>query len=110
METSKETCDLIENILQKRDKIKLELQNNFPKLPILDVLNAVFAKPYFRLSDFMRFIPNISEQTARKYLHLLVRPYKLPNGDVGRVLTMEKIGRENIYFNRTLFDILSGDK
>ena len=108
VETSKKTCDLIDKIILVRELYQKEMQNYFQKIYSFDMLESVFSAPYFRLSDFTRNMPTIGAQTASKYLRLLSEPYKRDDGSNGQILKMFKQGRENIYFNKQLFDILTG--
>jgi Fic family protein len=108
VETSKKTCDLIDKIIIAREKCQREIRAYFPKIYSFDMVEAVFSAPYFRLSDFMAYMPTIGRLTASKYLRILSESYKGENGESKQVLEMFRQGRENIYFNRELFYILSG--
>lgn len=110
IETSKKTCELIDKIIDIREKYQKEIQTYFPKIYSFDLLETIFSAPYFRTSDFVKGMPTISDQTASKYLKLLSEPYKRNDGMNAQILTMFREGRENIYFNKELFDILSDVK
>jgi len=51
--------------------------------------------------------PTISRQTASKYLHQLCSPYKRKDNITAQILKIYRQGRENIFFNQAMFDILS---
>lgn len=106
IETSKKTSELIDKIIDARNECQKELEKYFPKLHYLS--EVVFSAPYFRQVDFNKNLPTVGLQTISKYLHQLSEPYKREDGSIGQILVMFKEGRENIYFNRKLFDILSG--
>ncbi|MDR1361499.1 MAG: Fic family protein, partial [Rickettsiales bacterium] len=108
IETSRNTCELIDKIIKLRERYQNEIQKYFPKIYSFDLIDSMFMTPYFRLSDFSGNMKTIGEHTASKYLHLLSEPYQREDGTTGQVLQMYRQGRENIYFNKDLFEALSG--
>jgi hypothetical protein len=68
---------------------------------------AIFVMPYFRKSDFDKMMPTIGSHTASKYLHYLSEPYVRRDGTTAQILQMRRQGRENIYFNQALFDVMT---
>lgn len=106
-ETSKQTKSLIEKIITARKEFKNELQTYFPKIYSGDLVEAIFSSPYFRLADVLKIYPTISYPTAARHLTALTLPYTRKDGTTGQLLTVSKIGRENIYINNILLEILT---
>lgn len=107
-ETAKYTYSRIEKILATRDFYKNELAEHFHKVASIELLETIFSAPYFRLENMMKRAKSISRQTASKHLGLLTQPYARKDGTTNQLLTVQKVGRENIYFNQALFEILTG--
>lgn len=105
IETSKNTSLLIDKILNARNYYKNELKSNFKKIYSAELLDVIFSSPYFRIENLQKKMPELSRQTASKYLSILSKEYD--NGK--KLINMEKIGRQNIYFNKILFDILTSN-
>lgn len=94
-EMAKETIKLIESINEEMNKMKIELKektNFYSK----ELLESLFFEFYTKIPYLQREL-NISDKTAQKYLDTLVK--------LG-FLTTEKIGRERIYKNERLFNII----
>ena len=106
-ETSKNTKSLIEKIIIARKEFKHELSTYFPKIYSGDLVEAIFSSPYFRISDVLKIYPTISYPTATRHLTILTQPYKRKDGSTGQLLTVSKIGREKIYINNILLEILT---
>ncbi len=106
-ETAKNTSLMIDNILKARNQYKDELAKHFRKIYSADLVDAVFSSPYFRIENFLEKTPTLSRQTASKHLNMLCQPYDREDGTKGQLLTVQKVGRENIYFNQILFEILT---
>lgn len=106
-ETAKNTSMMIDTILNARNQYREELFKYFKKIYSSDLLDVVFSSPYFRLENFLDKIPTFSRQTASKHLNMLCQPYDRDDGTKGQLLTVQKVGRENIYFNQVLFEILT---
>lgn len=106
-ETAKNTSLMIDKILLARNMYKEELQKYFRKIYSADLLDVIFSSPYFRLENFSVVFPVISRQTASKHLNMLCQEYEREDGTKGQLLTVQKSGRENIYFNQVLFEILT---
>jgi len=100
VETAYKTCRMIDGILNVRRAYSEKLEADLPKIHSFELVQTIFAKPYFRSSEFMKNMSKISEQTAAKYLRLLV--------DEG-FLAVIRQGRENIYINKTLLDVLESE-
>jgi len=106
-ETAKYTSDLIEQILSAREFYKTELTKYFKKISSIELLDTIFASPYFRIENLLKNAPCTTRQTAAKHLNLLTKPYMRDDGKENQLLSVKRIGRENIYFNRLLFSILT---
>jgi Fic family protein len=106
-ETAKNTSLMIDKILLARNMYKEELQKYFRKIYSADLLDVIFSSPYFRIENFSGVFPVISRQTASKHLNMLCQEYEREDGTKGQLLTVQKSGRENIYFNQVLFEILT---
>ena len=106
-ETAQNTSLMIDKILLARNMYKEELQKYFRKIYSADLLDVIFSSPYFRIENFSGVFPVISRQTASKHLNMLCQEYEREDGTKGQLLTVQKSGRENIYFNQVLFEILT---
>ena len=106
-QTARNTGELIDRIIAAREACKNELQAYFPKIYSLDLVETIFSAPYFRMEVFLHKNPIISRQTASKYLHQLCEPYKRTDGLTAHILEVSRLGRENIYFNKAMLDILN---
>lgn len=97
-QTATQTIELIKNIkvlmLEHKKQIRIEL----PKIYSQDLLNNIFRHPYTKI-DFVMKDLDVSRITATRYLDELA---------VLRILHKEKIGRDNYYINKSLFDLLMG--
>ncbi len=96
-ETSKDTIRLIKMIQEEMNSFKIEFQTKLPKIYSDELLNALFYEVYTKISYIEENL-NITRQTASSYLNQLV--------DVG-LLECEKIGRESIYKNTRLIELLN---
>ena len=106
-QTARNTGELIDKIIDARRVCKDELQTYFPKIYSLDLVETIFSAPYFRMEDYLRKNPTISRQTASNHLHQLCSPYKRADNITAQMLKIYRQGRENIFFNQAMFDILS---
>ena len=105
-QTAKYTTYLIDRILSARIEYKKELQNKFSNIYSHELLEAIFSSPYFRIENLVNNL-GISRQTASKYLKILSSSYIDKSGNLKQLLTVQRVGRDNIYFNQTLFEILT---
>lgn len=105
-QTAKDTTDLIDRILSARAEYKLQLKNNFSNIYSHELLDAIFSSPYFRTENLTSTL-EITRQTASKYLKKLSIPYVDTYGNNKQLLTVQHVGRDNIYFNQVLFEILT---
>lgn len=94
-ETAKETINIINKIRDEMYLMKQELRNK-TKIYSKELLEALFYEFYTKIL-YIKEILNVSDKTAQKYLDQLVNL---------SILTSEKIGRERIYKNERLFQII----
>ena len=93
--TSKYTLTLIDNIIEAMENTKKTLKEKLPKIYSKDLLELLFFEFYTK-NEYIRNKLDISRQTATTYLKQLEK--------VG-ILSSEKIGKEIIYKNISLFKI-----
>ena len=96
-ETSKNTIELIKQIQNEMESYKKEFMIKLPKIYSDELLDSLFFEVYTRI-NYIENRCNITRQTATTYLNQLV--------DAG-LLEFEKVGRENIYKNTRLIELLS---
>ena len=95
-ETSKNTIDLIKLIQGEMESYKEEFMTKLPKIYSDELLESLFFEVYARI-NYIEDRCNVTRQTAATYLNNLVK--------VG-LLEFEKVGRESIYKNTRLIDLL----
>lgn len=96
-ETSKNTIELIKQIQNEMESYREEFIEKLPKIYSLELLESLFYEVYTRIS-YIEEKCGVTRQTAASYLNQLV--------DVG-LLEYEKVGRESIYKNTRLIELLS---
>ena len=96
-ETSKNTIKLIKLIQEEMETYKQEFITKLPKIYSETLLDALFFEVYTRI-NYIEERCNVTRQTASAYLNSLV--------DAG-LLEFEKVGRESIYKNTRLINLLS---
>ena len=96
-ETSKNTIELIKLIQNEMESYKEEFMNKLPKIYSDELLDSLFFEVYTRI-NYIEDRCGVTRQTAVTYLNSLV--------DAG-LLEFEKVGRESIYKNTRLIDLLS---
>ncbi len=94
-QTAGETINIINKIRDEMYLMKQELRSK-TKIYSKELLEALFYEFYTKI-PYIAKILNVSEKTAQKYLDMLV--------DLS-FLTSEKVGRERIYKNERLFQII----
>ena len=94
-EMAEETIGIINRIRDEILKMKYELRDK-TKLYSKELLEALFFEFYTKIPYIQEQL-GVSDKTAQKYLDILV--------ELG-FLTSEKIGRERIYKNERLFNII----
>ena len=96
-ETSKKTIELIKKIQEEMESYKKEFMIKLPKIYSDKLLNSLFYEVYTRI-NYIEDRCGITRQTAATYLNQLV--------NIG-LLEYEKVGRESIYKNIRLINLLS---
>ena len=96
-ETSKYTIELIKHIQSEMESYKEEFMTKLPKIYSDELLDSLFYEVYTRI-NYIEQRCGVTRQTAAVYLNQLV--------DAG-LLEYEKVGRESIYKNTRLIDLLS---
>ena len=97
VETSKKTIELIKQIQNEMESYKEEFMTKLPKIYSDELLDSLFFEVYTRIG-YIEDRCDVTRQTAATYLNSLV--------DAG-LLEHEKIGRESIYKNERLINLLS---
>lgn len=98
-ETSKETFELVKKIVDEMEAYKKELQERLPKLYSKTLLELLFFEFYTK-TKYIEEGLNVSRKTAVKYLSKLEKE---------GFLTSNKIGREKIYCNERLFELVKNN-
>lgn len=96
-ETSKNTIELIKLIQNEMESYKQEFIEKLPKIYSDELLDSLFFEVYTRI-NYIESRCSVTRQTAATYLNSLV--------DAG-LLEFEKVGRESIYKNTRLINLLS---
>jgi Fic family protein len=96
-ETSKNTIELIKKIQEEMESYKSEFLEKLPKIYSDELLDSLFYEVYTRI-NYIEDKCGVTRQTASSYLNQLV--------EVG-LLEYEKVGRESIYKNARLIELLS---
>lgn len=96
-ETSKNTIELIKLILEEMNSYKEEFMTKLPKIYSDELLDALFYEVYTRI-NYIEEKCNVTRQTASTHLNQLVE---------AGLLEYEKVGRESIYKNTRLIELLS---
>lgn len=94
--TSLQTSSMIRGIRELMLKSKQRIKTKLPKIYSQDLINNLFKHPYTKI-DFIVDDLGVTRQTASKYLDLLT--------DLG-ILSLQKLGRDNFYVNKDLFEFL----
>ena len=96
-ETSKNTIELIKLIQEEMEAYKQDFITKLPKIYSEELLDSLFYEVYTRI-NYIEERCHVTRQTAATYLNSLVE---------ARLLEFEKIGRESIYKNTRLINLLS---
>lgn len=94
--TSKETIKRISRIRDELEKTLNLVQEKAPKVYRKGLVEFLFEKPYAKI-DFLVHKMGVERKAASRYLKALE--------DIG-VLTSQKIGRELLYINTGLIEVL----
>ena len=92
---SQETQELIKKIDELFKEYKNTIRGNY-KFYSHDLINNIFSYPYTKVK-FLEKDMNISRATATRYLDILAKD---------NILEKNKIGKENYYINKRLFNLL----
>lgn len=98
--TANESILLIGNIKNLMQHYKQTIRTQLSKLYSQDLLNNLFKCPYTKIEYFEKDF-GISRSTAIRYLTALIKQ---------KLLVKKKIGRDNFYINKPLFDLLASNK
>jgi Fic family protein len=98
--TADESIVLIGKIKNLMQQYKQTIRTKLPKLYSQDLLNNLFKYPYTKIEYFQREL-DVSRSTAIRYLTALEKE---------KLLKKQKIGRDNFYINKPLFDLLASNK
>lgn len=104
--TSLQTIKVVEDIKEAMRFYKYEIKNHFPSIYAHELIETLFEKPYFRLENILEKGLIKSRQTATKHLKQLAEAY-IEDGKRIQLIEVNKIGRENIYINKSLYNILN---
>ena len=96
-ETSKNTIELIKLIQEEMEAYKQDFITKLPKIYSEELLDSLFYEVYSRI-NYIEERCHVTRQTAATYLNSLVE---------AGLLEFEKIGRESIYKNTRLINLLS---
>lgn len=95
-ETAVETLQLVKKINSEIEKMTLEIKDRLPKLYSKELIDQLFFEFYTKTSHLQKAL-TVSRKTASGYLTLLEQE---------GFLVSDKIGRERIYQNKRLFDLV----
>lgn len=94
--TSRDTILKIANIKRLLDKTLIRVQEELPKIYRKELVELLFEQPYSKI-DFVVTRLNVERKAASRYLKELEK--------IG-VLESQKVGRETLYINKELIEIL----
>ncbi|MBK5251599.1 MAG: Fic family protein [Peptostreptococcaceae bacterium] len=95
-ETSNETLRIVRRINEEVQLMTDEIKQNLPKLYSKELIDLLFFEFYTK-TIFIQKGLSVSRKTAVTYLNILEKE---------GILVSEKIGKERIYLNKRLFDIV----
>lgn len=98
--TSVETVDLVERIKKLMQEYKVILRAELPKIYSQDLLNNLFRNPYTKI-EFLQRDLDVSYQTARKYLQMMIEH---------KLLNKIQVGKSSYYMNDELIRVLKGER
>lgn len=97
-ETSKKTLFLIKKINKEVEKMSSEIKQELPKIYSKELINLLFYEFYTKIIYIEKGL-SVSRKTAVNYLKLL---------EEKGFLFSEKVGKERIYQNKRLYDLVIG--
>lgn len=95
-ETAKETIKKIRNIKVLIDKTIEDVKLKAPKIYSKELVEMLFVHPYCKV-DFITRGVGVERKAASRYLHQLTE---------AGILELHKIGKENIFINKELIELL----
>ena len=95
-ETAKETIKKIRNIKVLIDKTIEDVKLKTPKIYSKELVEVLFVHPYCKV-DFITREVGVERKAASRYLHQLTE---------AGILELYKIGKENIFINKELIELL----
>jgi len=98
-QTANESIVLINHIKKLMHQYKQTIRTELPKMYSQDLLNNLFKYPYTKI-EYLEKDLDISRSTAIRYLRELEKL---------NLLVKQKIGRDNFYINKQLFDLLAAN-
>ncbi len=96
-ETSLQTSSIIRAIKSLMQLHKQNIRSELPNLYSQDLLNSLFKHPYTKI-EYIKTDLDVARKTAGRYLDQLC--------EIG-ILSKNRMGKENYYFNTGLIDILT---
>jgi len=94
--TSKDTITKITNIKNQLDKTLVKVQTDSPKIYRKELVELLFEQPYSKI-EFVVDKLNVERKAASRYLREIE--------SIG-IVESQKVGRETLYINRELIEIL----
>ena len=95
-ETAEETLKLVKKINLEIETVSLEIKEKLPKIYSKELINLLFLEFYTKIAYIEKGL-GVTRKTAANYLGIL---------EEGGFLISEKIGKERIYQNKRLFDLI----
>lgn len=95
-ETAIQTSNIIREIKILMVAHKQKIRSELPKIYSQDLINSLFKHPYTKI-EFIKNDLRIARKTAGRYLDQLCET---------KLITKNKIGKENYYFNNDLINLL----
>lgn len=96
--TAEWTLSLIDAVEQIRNAFEQRIRESFPKLPATDLTRVLFTLPYARIENVVE-AGLAQRQTAGRWLSDLASQ---------GIIAKERVGRNTIYINQTLLDVIFG--
>ena len=94
--TSIQTTFIIKGIKKLMQEYKVIIRENEPKIYSQDLVNNLFKHPYTKIEFLVEDI-GVSRQTASRHLDKLIEL---------NLVHKQKIGKENFYINKALYEFL----
>jgi Fic family protein len=98
--TARETLQIVKNINAEIEVMSLEIKEKLPKLYSKEFIDLLFYEFYTKIAHIEKGL-SVSRKTAAAYLSALEKE---------GILTSVKIGKERIYQNKRLFDLVQSDR